>query len=117
MSTVVEIDGTPIASKTIVITRGGDYIEQWSFLAEDGTPTPLLEAKIIVEPDDEPAEEWNEANGRFTNVSDGVYLLALDTAYTTALAWSSGKYHVYIVEASGFIDPCVTSGLTFAEDC
>lgn len=117
MSAVIEINGTPIANKTIVITRGGDFVEQWSFLDGDGVPQILLEAKIIVEPDDADAEEWNDVNGRFTNVSDGVYVLDLDVAYTTAITWSTGKYHVYIVEDSGFIDPCITNGLLFAEDC
>ena len=114
---VISVDGVIIANKTIVITRGGDFQEQWTFADSDEVVTPLLEAKIMIEPDGAASEEWTQANGRFTNVSDGVYLLTLSVAYTTAIAWDSGSYHVYIVEASGFIDPCVTNGFLFAVDC
>lgn len=113
----VEIDGEQIASFTIVITRGGAYINQWAFLDENGSPTPLLDAKIIVEPRTGSSEEWNAANGRFTNVSPGVYLLSLNEAYTTAIAWDAGNYHVYVVEDSGITVPCITAGLLFAENC
>lgn len=114
----IEVDGSPISSFTIVITRGGVFINQWAFLAEDGTPDNTLDAKIVVEPrGGQPAEEWNSSNGRFTNVSAGTYLLDLEEAYTSAILWDFANYHVYVVESSGNVVPCIVSGFVFVEDC
>ncbi len=114
----VEIDGERISSFTIVITRGGVFINQWALLAEDGTPDATLDAKIVVEPrGGEPSEEWNSANGRFTNVGTGTYLLDLQEAYTSAIAWDFANYHLYVVDSSGNVVPCLTSGFAFARNC
>jgi hypothetical protein len=116
MSTV-EIDGVQVANFTIVIKRGGVFIDQWSFLGSSGTPDATLDAKIVVEPRGAASEEWNSSNGRFTNVSTGTYLLNLDEAYTTAITWDFANYHVYVVESSGNTVPCITSGFVFVENC
>ena len=114
----IVIDGTTqIANFTIVITKGGAYIKEFQFLDDNGAPQALLDAKIIYEPRGAPDDEWNSVNGYFTNVSTGVYQLLLDEAFTSAITWSAGNWHMYIVEASGFTFPCVTDGLLFAEEC
>ncbi len=100
-----------------MITRGGVFINQWTFLNEAGNPDATLDAKIIVDPNGAASEEWNSANGRFTNVGPGTYLLDLQEAYTSAIAWDSGNYHVYVVNSSGNIVPCIIEGLVFAESC
>lgn len=117
MSVVVTIAGEPIANFTIIIKRGGSYVEEFIFCDENGDPLTLLDAKIVYEPNGATADEWTQANGHFTFVATGTYLLNFDEAYTAAITWDSGSWHAYIVEDSGFTDPCVTSGLLFAEDC
>lgn len=113
----VEIDGQQVASFDIVITRDGVYINQWALLDEAGDPDPTLDAKIIVEPRGAANEEWNSANGRFTNVSTGTYLLDLDEAYTTAITWDFANYHLYIVDSSGNVVPCLIAGFVYVIDC
>lgn len=113
----VEIDGVEISSWTPVITRGGAFIHQLSFLDDDGDPIALLDAEFIVEPNGSASITWSSADGRFTNVSPGVYLLNLEEAYTPTLSWDSGRYHISIVDPSGITDPCITEGTIFVEDC
>lgn len=117
MSTIVIDGSTEIANFTIVITRGGNYIKEFQFLDDAGTPQALLDAKIVYEPRGAASGEWNSTNGLFTNVSTGVYQLNLDETYTAAITWDAGNWHMYIVEDSGIVVPCVTDGLMFAEDC
>ncbi len=114
----IEIDGTPISNATITLTRGGVWIQQWAFLDEAGVADPTLDAKFIIEPrGGQPSEEWNSANGRFTNVATGTYLLDLQEAYTTAILWDFANYHLYVVESSGNVDPCIVDGYVFVNDC
>src|SRR5258708_34695377 len=113
----VEIDGVEISAFTIVIERGGVFIDQWTFLDEGGVPDATLDAKIIVEPHGAADEEWNAANGRFTSVGVGTYLLDLNEAYTAAITWDFANYHVYMVASSGNVVPCITSGFVFARNC
>ena len=113
----VEIDGVEIAAWTPVIIRGGPFIKQLGFLDEKGDPVPLLDAQFIVEPDNAAEVTWDSVDGRFTNVGVGLYLLNLSESYTQNLAWDSGHYHILIVDAGGFTQPCIVSGLIFAKDC
>jgi len=113
----VEIDGTEIASWTPVITRGGPFIFQIGFLDSNGDPVATLDAQFIVEPDNAAEVTWDSNDGRFTNVGVGLYLLSLSESYTDSLVWSSGHYHILIVDASGFTQPCIIGGLIFARDC
>src|SRR5258705_7498916 len=113
----VEIDGVQVANFTIVIQRGGVFIDQWAFLDEGGVPDAVLDAKIVIEPRGAASEEWNAGNGRFTNVGIGTYLLDLQEAYTTAILWDFANYHVYIVDSSGNTVPCITAGFVFLENC
>ena len=116
----VSIDGTEIASFTIVLVKGGIYVNQWSFTDDTGNPIPILDASIVVEPTEPTAgatETWDTSNGRFTQISSGVWLLDLDVTYINSVTWTAGKYHVAVVEPSGFPDPCITGGLVFATEC
>lgn len=114
----IVVEGVPIANATITLTRGGVWIQQWAFLDDAGSPDPTLDAKFIIEPrGGEPGEEWNSSNGRFTNVDVGTYLLDLQEAYTQAILWDFADYHLYVVESSGNVDPCITSGFVFVSDC
>lgn len=110
--------GVPVANATITLTRGGVWIQQWTFLADTDSPDPTLDAKFIIEPvGGEPVEEWNSSNGRLTNVDVGTYLLDLQEAYTAAIVWDFARYHLYVVESSGNVSPCITAGFVFVKDC
>ena len=113
----VQIDGEEVANFTMVVDRGGVFINQWVFLDADGNPDPTLNAYIVVEPDGAASEQWNSSNGRFTNVGVGTYLLDLSEAYTTATTWDFANYHVFIVDSSGNAVPCITAGFVFMRDC
>lgn len=117
MPEVLIAGGVPIANVTITLTRGGVWIQQWTFLASVGNPDATLDAKFILEPRGAPSEEWNSTNGRFTNVDVGTYLLDLEEAYTAAITWDFANYHLYVVESSGNTDPCITSGFVFCNNC
>jgi len=106
-----------IASWTPVIVKGGVFTKQFTFTDENGALITFLSAEIDVTPNGSPAIQWTQANGLFTNVSPGVYLLSLDEAYTTALGWTSGRYVLKVVEDSGDTNPCLIEGLIFAKDC
>jgi len=113
----VELDGVEIASYTPVITRGGPFIKQFGFLDSNGDPVATLDAQFIVEPDNAAEVTWDSGDGRFTNVGTGLYLLNLSESYTDSLVWSSGHYHILIVDASGFTQPCIIGGLIFVKNC
>jgi len=106
-----------IASWTPVIVRGATYQKTLSITDEDGDPVSYSSAQIDVIPNDAAAFSWTQASGNFTFVSTGVYSLTLTPAEATALVWSSGTYHLNVVESSGAVNPCLISGLIFCEDC
>lgn len=106
-----------VASFTIVIIKGGVYQKTFAITDDNGTPIPLNSAQINVTPNGATPFSWTQANGKFTNVSAGVYDLALTAADTTALTWESGTYHMAVVDGDGDANPCLTSGLIFARDC
>lgn len=106
-----------VASWTPVITRGAVYTKTITVTDENGGPITLTSAQIDVEPDGAAAFSWTQANGKFTNVSPGEYLLELSAADTTALAWESGVYCMNIVDGEGDANPCFIQGRIFVKDC
>lgn len=116
MSTVFQ-DGFPIASYTFTIIRGNVVQIPFTFYDQDGNVEVALSAEIVVVPNGSAEITWDQGNGLFPNVGPGEFSTDLDAAYTTALAWDSGRYHINIVNSSGFPELCVTSGLIFVEDC
>ncbi len=106
-----------VAAWTPVIVKGGVYVKEIAITDENGAPVVLLSAEIDVTPNGSAAIQWTQGNGLFTNVSDGVYLLSLDEAYTTALDWASGRYRLSVVDDSGDANPCLIEGLIFAKNC
>lgn len=113
----VEIDGEQIANWTPVIIRGGTFLVPISFLDSAGTPQSLLSASIIITPNSSAGISWTQGNGLFPNLAIGEYTTDLDEAYTSALAWDSGRYRIQIVDGSGNTTPCITEGLIFVRDC
>jgi hypothetical protein len=107
---------TQVASWQPVIVKGGVYQQTIEITDDAGAPITLDSAQINVTPNGATAFSWTQANGKFTNVSPGVYDLALTAADTAALTWTSGTYKLSVVE-SGDANPCLIEGRIFAKDC
>lgn len=106
-----------VSSFTIVIVKGGVYQKTFTITDEDGAPITLTSAQIDVTPNGAAAFSWTQANGKFTNVSPGVYSLDLTAVVTAAFTWESGTYHMKVVDSDGDANPCLISGLIFAKNC
>jgi|SRR5215831_1759990 len=100
-----------------VIIKGGVYQQTISITDEDGNAIALMSAQINVVPQGAASFSWTQANGKFTNVSAGVYYLNLTASDTSALSWTSGKYYLAVVEVSGDPNPCLLEGLIYAKSC
>lgn len=105
-----------VSSWTPVIVKGAVFQQTFILTDDTGAPITLDSAQIDVTPSGAAALSWTQANGKFTNVSPGVYDLALTAADTTALTWEHGRYALNVVE-SGDANPCLIEGLIFARDC
>ena len=105
-----------VSSWTAVIVRGGVFQKTFILTDDVGAPITLDSAQINVTPNGSAAFSWTQANGKFTNVSPGVYDLDLTASDTTALVWDSGVYDMAVVE-SGDANPCLIHGLIFVSDC
>lgn len=108
---------TEVASFTIVIVRSGVYQKTFAITDDNGLPILLNSAQINVTPNGAAPFSWTQANGKFTNVSIGVYNLNLTAVDTAALTWESGSYHMAVVDGDGDANPCLISGLIFVKDC
>ena len=117
MPDVILEGGTPIASYTFIVIRGGVVQVPFTFLNGPDDPENTLSASIIITPTGAGEVQWTQANGLFPQTGAGEYVTDLDEAYTTALAWDFGRYRIEIVDGSGFTVPCITEGLIFIQDC
>ena len=107
-----------VSSWTPVIIKGGVYQKTISITDENGDPVPaLVSAQIDVTPVGDTPFSWTQANGKFTNVSAGVYSLDLTAVDTAAFAWTVGKYVLNIVDNAGDANPCLIEGKIWAKDC
>lgn len=106
-----------VPSWTPVIIRGGVYQKRFTLTDDAGAPITLTSAQIDVTPNGASAFSWTQANGKFTNVSPGVYDLDLTAADTTAYTWTSGTYVLNVVDGSGDENPCLIEGRIFSKDC
>ena len=106
-----------VAAWTPVITKGAVYQKTITLTDENGTPVTLMSAEIDVTPNGATSFAWTQGNGKFTNVSAGVYFLDLTAVDTAALTWTSGRYRLSIVDNSSNPNPCLIEGLIFAKDC
>lgn len=108
-----------VAAYTPVIKKGAVFRQTFIITDEDtGLPVTLNSAQIDVFPNGAAADfSWTQANGKFTNVSAGVYDLFLTAVETAALTWTSGRYRMNVVDQDGDENPCFIENLIFAEDC
>ena len=106
-----------IASWTPTLKRGATFTATLTFTDEAGSPVTFLSAEIVITPNDASPLSWTQDNGMFTNAAPGVYDVLVDSATISGYAWSSGKYRLNVVEASGFLNPCYIEGLIFVKDC
>lgn len=106
-----------VASWTPVIVKGGVYQKTFELTDDSGAPLTLISAQIDVTPNGAAAFSWTQANGKFTNVSPGVYNLALTAVDTAAFTWTSGRYKLAVVDSAGDANPCLIEGIIFAKAC
>lgn len=107
-----------VAAWTPIIKKGATYRQTLIITDETtGLPVTLNSAQIDVFPDGAANFSWTQANGKFTNVSAGIYNLVLTDTETLALTWTSGRYRLNVVDSDGDVNPCFIENFIFAKDC
>ena len=106
-----------IASWTIKIPLGGVFSSPLEFRDEDGTVIPYTDPQIVFTPNDGTPVTWSIGNGQIAFVSTGIYTIFVDTAEIATYDWTSGRYHLSVVDGSSNPIPCLTSGLAFVVEC
>lgn len=99
------------------IKRGRTFRHTLTLKDENGNLVPLTSAQIDIVPSGAASFSLTQGNGKFTNVSTGVYLILIPATDTAAYTWSRGTYALNITETNGDIDPCLIESNIIVEDC
>lgn len=99
------------------IKRGRTFRHTITLKDENGDLVPLSAAQIDITPTGAAAFSLTQGNGKFTNVSPGVYLILIPASDTTGYTWSRGTYALNITETNGDVDPCLMESTITVEDC
>jgi len=108
---------TQISSWTIKIPVGGVFSSPLEFRDENDAVIAYTDPQILIEPDGASPLTWSIANGQITFVSTGIYSIFVSTAEIAGYTWTTGNYHLSVIDGASNTIPCLIAGLVFVVQC